>query len=86
LTLNNINVNILSLDSQSTPLHVAAQSGHCDAIKLLLKSGADKTLKTAVGKTALDLAREYRDLASSTLSKEVMSPLADYEEAIKLLL
>lgn len=42
-----------------TPLHLAAQRGHGDIIELLLKHGANTALKTATGKTALDLAQEY---------------------------
>jgi 26S proteasome non-ATPase regulatory subunit 10 len=39
-----------------TPLHHAVAEGHGDVAVLLLKEGADFTLKTAAEETALDLA------------------------------
>ena len=39
-----------------TPLHYAANRGHVDVVKILLKNKADKTLKTNDGGTALDWA------------------------------
>ena len=45
-------------DGHYTPIHFAAQHGHNNAIKLLIQHGADTNLKTQLGKTALDLARE----------------------------
>lgn len=45
-----------------TPLHEAAENGHLEIVKVLIKSGADSSmgLKKAyqAGSTALDVARE----------------------------
>ena len=42
-----------------TALHYAAFWGHFAIAKRLLEGGADWTLKTNSGKTALDYARQY---------------------------
>jgi len=39
-----------------TPLHRAAELGDAAMVKLLLDRGADATIKTAGGSTALDIA------------------------------
>lgn len=40
-----------------TPLHLAADRGHLDVVKLLLSKGVDKTLKDPDDMTAIELAR-----------------------------
>ena len=56
LLLNNkVAVNTLNFNHASA-LIFAATFGHVDIIKLLLKAGADKTVKDVHGKTALDQA------------------------------
>ncbi|KOO25507.1 ankyrin repeat-containing protein, partial [Chrysochromulina tobinii] len=42
-----------------TALHYAAGNGHLAVAKRLLEGGADPTLRTKYGQTAIDLAREY---------------------------
>jgi ankyrin repeat protein len=37
-------------------LHLAANSGNAELISFLLRSGADRTLKTGTGETPYDLA------------------------------
>lgn len=49
----------------TTPLMMAARTGHIYAVKLLLDEGADATLRNALGMTATELARKnnHRDIA-----------------------
>ena len=42
---------------KNTPLHFAAGAGQADAVRLLLRLGADRTIKDAAGYTAEDLVR-----------------------------
>jgi ankyrin repeat protein len=52
----------------STPLMIAAESGHLEAVQLLLNWNADKSLVTHYGrKTAADVARERKHLDIYTL-------------------
>lgn len=48
----------------TTPIMMAARSGHILTVKLLLDEGADATLKNMAGMTAIDFARagEFRDI------------------------
>ncbi len=46
-------------NSRRTPLMEAATSGNTALARALLEKRADRTLKDARGKTALDFAREY---------------------------
>lgn len=57
LLSNNANVN-KACDNQ-TPLMVAARYGKADLAKLLLKKGANKTLKNEKGETAKDFSVKY---------------------------
>jgi ankyrin repeat protein len=54
-------VNIM--DAGRAPLHLAAKEGHLGVAKLLIEAGADVNLRSAEGKTALDLAGEQPDQA-----------------------
>ena len=44
----------------STPLMMAAMYGNTSAVKLLLESGADPSLKNALGLTAIDFAQRVK--------------------------
>lgn len=44
-----------------TPLHVAAWNGNFTATEILLKNGADRTLKDDDGATPLDCAKKFYD-------------------------
>ena len=41
----------------TTPLHIACETGHIQITELLLRKGADPSVRNANGATALDLAR-----------------------------
>ncbi|MFT5531926.1 MAG: ankyrin repeat protein [Burkholderiaceae bacterium] len=51
--------------NKTTPIMMAARSGHILTVKLLLDAGADATLKNDAGMTAIDLAKkfEHADIA-----------------------
>jgi hypothetical protein len=51
--------------NRTTPLMMAARSGHILTVKLLLDEGADATLKNDLGMTAIDFAEkhEFKDIA-----------------------
>lgn len=55
LLKNGAKVNVTGLDGV-TPLHDASVNGHESMISLLLRYGANPSLKTASNKTAMDLA------------------------------
>jgi beta-lactamase regulating signal transducer with metallopeptidase domain len=46
-------------DGSTTPLMAAAQSGHAEAVRVLLEHGANASFKDANGQTALDLAKAF---------------------------
>lgn len=45
---------------QFTPLAFAARNSHIKAIKLLLDAGADRNAQVSDGRTALEVARQYK--------------------------
>lgn len=53
-------VNAVQTD-EFTPLHEAAQNGQLEMVKLLIQFGADPDMITSDGKSALDLAIEYKN-------------------------
>lgn len=42
-----------------TALHLCAATDRTEPMKLLLKAGADSTVKDGTGRTALQIARQY---------------------------
>jgi len=69
------------LPNNITPLMVAAQAGEVDAIRKLLRLGANPSLKNSEGETALDIAKEMaKEMA------EIGNPKSDrYKKIVKLL-
>lgn len=53
-------INMTSGRDGWTPLMYAAFMGHSDVVKILLGAGADRKPKNEYGRTALDLAIQYR--------------------------
>lgn len=51
--------------NKTTPIMMAARSGHILTVKLLLEEGADATLKNDAGMTAIDFANKFnhKDIA-----------------------
>lgn len=54
-----------------TALHLCAATDRTEPMKLLLKAGADSTIKDASGRTALQIARQYRHLGCLELLENV---------------
>mmetsp|Transcript_5769 Transcript_5769/g.13301 ORF Transcript_5769/g.13301 Transcript_5769/m.13301 type:complete len:191 (-) Transcript_5769:7-579(-) len=54
------------------PIHVAARLGENEMVRLLLKAGADPTVKNSSGKTALDVAKAVNQRGSHQLVIEVL--------------
>ena len=52
----------LAQDSGSTALHYAVQRGDVDCVNLLLKNGADPTIKNDLGKTPVDYCDAFPEL------------------------
>ena len=49
-------VGVINTHNHNTPLHLAAQYGRIECVKILLERGADKDRRNKVGHTALELA------------------------------
>jgi ankyrin repeat protein len=49
------------LKSGDTLLHLAVSLGNADVVRLLMRHGADPNAMDSLGKTPIDLAREYDD-------------------------
>ncbi|KAH9631479.1 hypothetical protein HF086_004640 [Spodoptera exigua] len=54
-----------------TALHLCAATDRTEPMKLLLKAGADSTIKDATGRTALQIARQYGHLGCLELLENV---------------
>ncbi|MBS0236277.1 MAG: ankyrin repeat domain-containing protein [Proteobacteria bacterium] len=63
----------------ATPLHIAAMSGHIDAVSVLSNFGADFKIKNAYGMTALDIAMIWGHTeAAEMIAKKMGVELAKY--------
>jgi ankyrin repeat protein len=75
---NWIDPNLRAADG-TTPLHFAAQIGHEEAAKLLLRKGADPGARNSAGKTALDLAFDSKRDAVVQLLRNPSAVKADHQ-------
>jgi hypothetical protein len=53
-------------ENGTTPLHLAAEKGYPDIVRLLIKFGADFRKKNAQGKTALEIALSKKKFIQTT--------------------
>jgi ankyrin repeat protein len=60
---NGANINEISKTDKLTPLHLAITTNNSNMVRLLIDNGADVTLKTADGKTPLQLASRIENMA-----------------------
>jgi ankyrin repeat protein len=58
---------------KSTPLHIAAQTGDTDLVRLLVARGADLNAKDIYGRTPLDVAEQYGNKEAATLLSAVLN-------------
>lgn len=61
-----MNVNVNFSMNGTTPLHLAAEKGYPDIVRLLIKYGADFRKKNAEGKTALEIALAKKKFIQTT--------------------
>jgi ankyrin repeat protein len=69
-----------------TPLHYAAKFGVYYAVKMLLKAGADPSLRDNNGETPVDLARKlFARLAEGITEHEMLRTVSDLKNTVVLL-
>jgi ankyrin repeat protein len=66
-------------DDEETAFHIALRSDHIDLVRLLLKRGADTTMKTKKGQSAWDLASEHDGDDYRVIKMELLKTLKDGE-------
>ncbi|OZJ03613.1 hypothetical protein BZG36_03702 [Bifiguratus adelaidae] len=74
-----VDVNAASRMNGWTPLHWAVHRSHERIVAHLLQNGADPSIKTHKGQTALDLAKDDKicNLIAHTVGKELLSSATD---------
>eukprot|EP00043_Microstomoeca_roanoka_P010601 m.100497 g.100497 ORF g.100497 m.100497 type:complete len:338 (-) comp14940_c1_seq1:39-1052(-) len=72
-------VNIICTQTGKTPLHIAAEVGNLNAVRLLLNYGANIMIKDFEGHTARDLARKATRLQRLTFQTSTWQFLLDLE-------
>jgi ankyrin repeat protein len=82
LILHSCDVNLQNCDrmGKNSPLHLACLRREPEMIEVLLKAGADLSLKTAEGKTAKELLDFDYESAAAIIRKNVVIYLLDKEE------
>jgi hypothetical protein len=61
-----MNMDVNFTQNGTTPLHLAAEKGYPDIVRLLIKFGADFRQKNAEGKTALEIALSKKKFIQTT--------------------
>jgi len=61
-----MNVNVNYFHEGTTPLHLAAEKGYPDIVRLLISFGADFRKKNTEGKTALEVALDKKKFVQTT--------------------
>jgi ankyrin repeat protein len=61
-----MNVNVNFVENGTTPLHLAAEKGYPEIVRVLIQYGADYRKKNAAGKTALEIALEKKKFIQTT--------------------
>ena len=91
LCLLAMNKNVNFLHDGNTPIHLAAEKGHTDIMRMLISHGADFRVKNSAGKTPLEIAMEKKNRVptkdipheikrqSLTTSRQVETKRADAE-------
>lgn len=72
LLVRNESVNFIQ--AGTTPLHLAAEKGHSEIERILLKHGADFHIKNAEGKTPLEVALDRRKFLEMTAAFSAHKP------------
>ena len=60
LRLLAMNESVNFTENGTTPLHLAAEKGYPDIVRILISHGADFRIKNAEGKTALEVALDKK--------------------------
>ena len=71
------NINIQTLDSGNSPLHIAANRGYCKAVRICLENGADFTRRNGVGATPREVVKRRGSFKKILLGKSDTEYLLD---------
>lgn len=71
-------INIQTLDSGDTPLHLAATRGICKAVRFCLENGADVTRRNGIGATPREVVKRRGSFKKMVLGKSDTEYLLDH--------